>query len=108
MLQKSSELKQHRVAAITEAAKAKYSALKLWGEPLKGRIYSWADLMWLESAVMVSTMLDLKREYAVPSLSVNDSLIVPVSKADIASQTLAKRFHGLTKVKPLLKINQRS
>ena len=50
--------------------------------------------------------LDLMREFSVPSLSVHDSLIVPASKADIAAQTLAQRFHGVTKVKPLLKTNR--
>lgn len=104
MLKKSPELKQHRVAAITKAALAKYPALDAWGRPLKGRVHTWADLMWLESEVMVSTMLDLKREFAVPSLSVHDSLIVPTSKADTAAQRLARRFHGVTGVQPLLKI----
>ena len=105
MLQKSPELKQHRVAAITKAALAKYPALNAWGEPLKGRIHGWADLMNLESSVMIGTMLDLKNEYAVPSLSVHDSLIVPASKAEIAAKTLAQRFHGVTHVQPLLKTN---
>jgi hypothetical protein len=62
--------------------------------------------MWLESVVMLSTMLDLMREFSVPSLSVHDSLIVPASKADIAAQRLARRFHGVTRVKPLLKIKK--
>lgn len=103
MLRKSPDLKQHPVAAITKAALAKYPALDAWGRPLKGRVHGWADLMWLESVVMVATMLDLKREYEVPSLSVHDSLIVPASKADTAAQRLARRFHGVTRVRPLLK-----
>jgi hypothetical protein len=70
------------------------------------RLHDWADLMWLESAAMFSTMLNLKREYAVPSLSVHDSLIVPASKADIASQRLARMFLGVTRVQPLLKIKK--
>jgi hypothetical protein len=85
MLKKSPELKEHKVAAITKAALKKYPALVAWGQPLNGRVHGWADLMWLESAAMFSTMLNLKREYGVPSLSVHDSLIVPASKADLAS-----------------------
>jgi hypothetical protein len=108
MLKKSPALKDHRVATITKSALAKYPALEAWGRPLKGRVHSWADLMWLESEVMVSTMLDLKREFAAPSLSVHDSLIVPASKADTAAQRLARRFHGVTRVQPLLKIKQPS
>jgi hypothetical protein len=89
-----------------QAALAKYPTLSAWGQPLKGRVHCWADLMWLESEVMVSTMLDLKRENAVPSLSVHDSLIVPASKADMASQRLARMFLGMTLVEPLLKIKR--
>jgi hypothetical protein len=105
MLQKSPELVQYKAAEITKAALAHYPALQRWGEPLNGRVHDWADLMWRESGVMRSTMVDLKREHAVPSLSVHDSLIVPTSKAEVASQTLARFFHLRTQVKPLL-INQ--
>lgn len=105
MLQKSPELKHYRVVTITERVLDKYPTLKTWGLPLNGRVRTWADLMWLESVVMVTTMRDLMGE-AVPSLSVHDSLIVPASKASIAAQALAKRFHWVTQVQPLLKINQ--
>jgi hypothetical protein len=103
MLQKSPELKQYRVATITEAALAHYPALKSWGQPLNGRIHGWADLMWMESAVMFSTILELKRNHAIPSLSVHDSLIVPASKVDTACKELMPRFHIQRRVVPLLK-----
>jgi hypothetical protein len=106
MLKRSPELLQYKAAEITKAALAHYPALQSWGEPLNGRVHDWADLMWHEAAVMRSTMVNLKRDYAVPSLSVHDSLIVPTSKAEVASQTLARFFHGLTRVQPLLKINR--
>ena len=83
-------------------------ALEAWGQPLNGRVHGWADLMWLESMAMFSTMLNLKREDEVPSLSVHDSLIVAASKADIASQRLARMFLGVTLVRPLLKIKKNS
>jgi hypothetical protein len=106
MLQKTPELKQHRVSAITEAALAHYPALRSWGQPLKGRVHSWADLMWLESTVMISTMLDLKRDHATPSLSVHDSLIVPASKVDTACKALMRRFYGQQRAQPLLKTDK--
>jgi hypothetical protein len=106
MLQKSPELKQHRVAAITEAALARYPALQSWGQPLNGRVHGWADLMWLESAVMISTMLSLKRAHAIPSLSVHDSLIVPASKVDTACKVLMMRFYEQQKAQPLLKTDK--
>jgi hypothetical protein len=69
MTEKTPELREHRVAEITQAAFTKYPTLNAWGEPLNGRTYDWADLMWLESAVMFSTMLDLKGQHRTPSLT---------------------------------------
>jgi hypothetical protein len=106
MLQKSPELKQYRVATITEAALAHYPALRSWGQPLNGRVHGWADLMWRESAAMISAMLDLKRDHATPSLSVHDSLIVPASKVDNACKEFMRRFHAQQKVVPLLKTSK--
>jgi len=105
MLDDDPGLRQYRAAEITEAVFTKYPVLKSWGEPLNGRVYSWADLMWLESAVMVATMLDLMHHHKTPSLSVHDSLIVPVSKAEVASEALRGRFQAQQKVAPRLKIN---
>jgi hypothetical protein len=106
MLDGDAGLREYRVAEITEAVFTKYPVLKSWGEPLNGRTYSWADLMWLESAVMFSTMLDLMHRHATPSLTVHDSLIVPISKAELASETLSTTFQAQQKVVPRLKINR--
>lgn len=105
MLQKLPELRQHRVSTITKAASNKYPALETWGEPIRGRVYGWADLMYLESAVMFSTMLDLMRDHETPSLSVHDSLIVPARWAEVAREAIKARFLAQQKVEPLLKIN---
>jgi hypothetical protein len=107
MLQKSPELKQYRVAVITEAVLAQYPALQKWGQPLNGRIHGWADLMCLESSIMISTMLDLKRNHSTPSLSVHDSLIVPASQTDNACKVLKINFFGQRKVEPLLKTDKK-
>jgi hypothetical protein len=106
MVQKSPELKQHRVATITEAALAKYPTLRLWGQSPQTRApYSWADLMWIESNVMLGTMLELKRKHQIPSLSVHDSLIVPASAAEKAREVLEQTFISHRDVAPQLKIN---
>ncbi|MBR1255208.1 hypothetical protein JQ634_16045 [Bradyrhizobium sp. AUGA SZCCT0240] len=105
MLDKNKSLRNYRVADITDAVFAKFPVVKSWGEPLNGRTHSWADLMYLESAVMFTTMLDLMHQHQTPSLSVHDSLIVPVSKADLASETLRAKFADQRKVVPRLKIN---
>jgi hypothetical protein len=105
MLKDDAGLRDYRVAEITEAVLAKYPLVGSWGEPLDGRVYSWADLMWLESAVMFSTMLNLMHDHQTPSLVVHDSLIVPVSKAEVASEALRGKFQAQRKVLPKLKIN---
>lgn len=106
MIEKTPELREHRVVEITQAAFAKYPTLKFWGEPLNGRTYGWADLMWLESAVMFSTMMDLKSQHGTPSLTVHDSLIVPASKAQVACDALKSRFQAQQSAVPRLKIKQ--
>ncbi|NEU96034.1 hypothetical protein [Bradyrhizobium uaiense] len=106
MLDDDPTLAEHRAADITKAVFVKYPVLKSWGEPCNGRTYSWADLMYLESAVMFSTMLGLMHEHSTPSLSVHDSLIVPVSKVEVASELLRSRFQERQNVLPRLKVNE--
>ncbi len=106
MLKDEPTLSQYRVASITEAVMAKYPALATWGQPLNGRILSWADLMFLESDVMFGAMLNLMHIHDTPSLSVHDSLIVPASKAEKAGEAMTMSFHAKQRVEPLLKINQ--
>ena len=105
MLQKYPELRQQQVSTIKEAAFTKYPTLEAWGRPLRGYTHSWADLMWRESNVMFGTMLDLMREHDTPSLSVHDSLIVPVGRTEIAREAIKARFQAQQEVEPLLKIN---
>jgi len=102
MLKDTPDLRQYKASAITAAALTHYPELREWGRPLKGRVHCWADLMWIESAAVLATMLTLIREHSIPSLSVHDSLIVPASKVEVASKTLTKMFSGLTGARPLL------
>jgi hypothetical protein len=105
MREKTPELSQYKPSTITMAALTKYPALASWGKPLKTVTYGWADLMWFEGNVMLFTMLELKREHRVPSLSVHDSLIVPASSAGTARAVLIQKFQDQRRVTPLLKIN---
>jgi hypothetical protein len=61
--------------------------------------------MYLESGVMFSTMLDLKRDHNTSSLSVHDSLIVPASRVEVAEEATKARFLAQQQVEPLLKVN---
>jgi len=82
----------------------KFPVLENWGK----RRESWAELMYLESAAVVATMLRLKREYQVPSLSVHDRLIVPLSKQEVAERVLSEEYTKVTKARPKLKTSTAS
>jgi len=74
----------------------RHPLLERWEGPIGGRKRDWSDLMFTESEVIASTMLQLKRDYGVPSLPVHDSLIVPISKAAKARLILMERFREVT------------
>ena len=63
------------------------------------------DLMYLESAAVMNTMLRLMREQGVVSLSVHDSLIVPGSRSDVASRVLRHEYRRAVGVLPTLRID---
>jgi len=49
-------------------------------------------------------MLSLKRAHGVPSLSMHDGIIVPRSKADLAKGVLAREYHRVVGVEPMLTV----
>jgi hypothetical protein len=76
--------------------------------PLMGRWRelkeTWADLMWLESEAVVSTVMLLMRS-GVPSLPVHDSLIVPVSAEAMARDVLTNNYSAVCGVTPALVVH---
>jgi hypothetical protein len=62
------------------------------------------DLMYLESEAVIGTMLELMREHDLPSLSVHDSLIVPVRRIDEARTVLQRRYREVAGITPYLRI----
>jgi hypothetical protein len=105
MREKTPELSQYKPSTITKAALTKYPALSAWGQPLRGVTHGWADLMWIESNGMLGTMLKLKREHQIPSLSVHDSILVPARSAETAQAVLKQQFQYQRGITPLLKVN---
>jgi hypothetical protein len=85
---------------IRQKAIEKFPVLKESGK----RKGAWAELMYQESVAVVSTMLRLKREHQIPSLSVHDSLIVPISKREVAEKLLGDEYFRVTKARPKLEI----
>jgi hypothetical protein len=93
---KKLDRKRYSVKSVSEKALLQHPLIARWGEPRKGRVRTWADLMYWESVVMVSTMTDLMRDHGIPSLAVHDSLIVPRSATNIAATALRTRFRSVT------------
>jgi hypothetical protein len=93
------DLREYPVRLIRDSALRTYPPLAVWGTKAG---HSWAKLMWIESEAMFFTMRDLMAK-GVPSLSVHDSLIVPLSKGDVAEQQLSDRFHWVCEFRPILK-----
>lgn len=76
-----------------------FPALKKLGENLSE---AWAHLQYREGQAVMGTMLILKREHGIPSLSMYDGIIVPKSKADLAQSTLKRVFKEVIGVEPIL------
>ena len=93
---KKLDRKRYSVKSVSEKALLQHPLMARWGEPRKGRVRTWADLMYWESVVMVSTMTDLMRDHGIPSLAVHDSLIVPRSATNIAATALRTCFRSVT------------
>jgi hypothetical protein len=78
--------KDFPLKVVRQKVLGKFPVLTNWGK----RKGTWAELMYQEGVAVVSTMLRLKREHQVPSLSVHDSLIVPISKRKVAEELLSQ------------------
>ena len=88
--------KGYPIRLVRQKVLERHPLLERWGSEIGGRVLDWADLMFVESQAIVSTMLILKREHGIPSLPVYDSLIVPVSKASRAADVLRGQFQKVT------------
>ena len=86
--------KRWPLSLVASSALKKLPILRWLNLPINGRKRDWSDLMWVESQAILKTMLDLKRNYQVPSYPVHDSLIVPKSKVDRAVGQLSEHYFG--------------
>ena len=62
--------------------------------------------MFIESEIVIGTMVELMRRYGAPCFSVHDSIIVRKKDQKIAVDTLENQFLGRTSVEPKLKAKQ--
>ncbi len=87
----------HPIGTVRDAALSAFPLLARWGQTNQG----WADLMFLESKAIITTMTDLM-EQDIPSLSVHDSLVLPASKRAVAEKVLSARYRWATGAMPKL------
>jgi hypothetical protein len=92
------------IRLVRERTLERHPLLEQWGQPIDGKPLNYADLMFRESEIIVSTMLRLAREHGIPSMPVHDSLIVPLSEADTSKRLLEEQFGKFTAVRPTLKV----
>jgi len=65
---------------------------------------TWADLMFIESEIVIGTMLELMRSYGAPSFPVHDSIIVRKSDTELALDILSQQLSSKTGIRPKLKV----
>jgi hypothetical protein len=92
------DLTQYSVREVGQKVCKKHPLLKQWQELPE----TWADLMWLESQAVLGSMQSLMQVSAVPTLPIHDSLLVPVSREELAKEHLTVSYHHFCKVVPHL------
>ena len=65
----------------------------------------WSNLMFIESEIIIGTMLKLMNDHNIPSLPVHDCIIVRKSDQDLAMRILSEQFYEKTGLVPKLKVN---
>jgi hypothetical protein len=112
--------KDYPIARIREKAFEAHPVLARWGQPIDvtrmncwqdhpmldrwrdgTRRMGWADLMYLESAAVLYAMQVLRMGHGIPSLSMHDSLIVPVSNRDVAVDAIRKGYARMAIAEPI-------
>jgi hypothetical protein len=92
-----SDLREFKIRDVEREFCRKFPLMARWRE-LK---HTWADLMWLESEAVVSTVILLMRS-GVPCLPVHDSLIIPAFASAMASDVLSNNYSHVCGVTPAL------
>ncbi len=94
------DLRAYSIKAVQAAVLEKHPLLKEWEAcPL-----DWGGLQYEESNVIVDTVHALTVGQGIPTLPVHDSIIVPISKVEIAKKVLTEMFEKHIGSTPALKI----
>jgi hypothetical protein len=93
--------KRYPASKVGERVMGTFPLLRRIGEVVDGRERGWAELMYIESQAVLSTIIGLMYT-RVPSLAVHDSLIIPVSKWHHTMICLAHVYRIFVKAWPVL------
>jgi hypothetical protein len=93
--------KCYPASKVGESVMQAFPLLRRIGEVVDGRERGWAELMYIESQAVLSTMIKLMHK-RVPSLAVHDSLIVPVSRWHETMIDLAHWYQRVSNTWPVL------
>ena len=66
----------------------------------------WSNLMFIESEVIIGTMLELMSKYGIPSLPVHDCIIVRKSDQELGMRVLSEQFKKIVGIEPRLKVKR--
>ena len=91
------DLTEYKIEDVKEKVCQKFPLMGRWRK-LKE---TWADLMWLESKAVVSSVILLMRS-DVPSLPIHDSLLVPLFAEGMANDVLSNNYKFDCGVTPAL------
>ena len=90
------------VKAVKKAVLEHFPIMKDWPE----QEVRWSNLMFIESEVIIGSMLELMRKYKAPSLPVHDCLMVRKSDQELAMTVLSEQFKSKVGIAPRLKVKQ--
>jgi hypothetical protein len=102
--QKSTGQDLRKVAKASDVAEAMLRAFPAL-QMLEEHPHIWADLQFAEAEAVIRTMLILKRRHEVPSLSMHDGIIVPMSKWDLAKDIFTREYRREVGVEPMLTVD---
>ena len=64
----------------------------------------WSNLMFIESEIIISTMLEFMNDHNIPSLLVHDFIVVRKSDQELAMRIISEQFYKQTGEAPKLKV----
>lgn len=96
--------KRYPASKVGERVMQAFPLLRRIGEVVDGRERAWAELMYIESQAVLSTMIELMHK-RVPSLAVHDSLIVPMSSWHHTMIDLAHWYQAVANAWPVLTLH---